>query len=94
MNIFDLFEIAAYGCWSFMTVFFASEIGQRLTDGFADIANKIYKIDWYLLPMEIQRMLPTIMINTQQPTFIECFGSLTCSRDTYKKVSFSQSQSN
>ena len=69
-------------------VSFASEIGQRLSNGFEGIDDKINQIDWYLLPMEIQRILPTIMINTQQPVFVNCFGSLACSRDTLKRVSF------
>lgn len=75
-----------YGFWAFMMVLFASEIGQRFSNTFEKIDDKINEFDWYLLPMEVQRILPIIMINTQRPTFITCFGSSTCSRDTFKKV--------
>lgn len=79
----------AYGFWAFGMVFFASEIIQRFSNAYEEIDNEIGQLDWYLLPMKIQRMLPTIMANTQQPTCIKCFGSSTCSRETFKKVSLS-----
>lgn len=82
----ELFESAVYGCCAFAEVLFTSEIGQIFGDRFEDIDDKINELDWYLLPMKIQRMLPTFMINTQQSTLITCFGSLACSRETLKMV--------
>lgn len=67
-------------------VFFSCEIGQRFSDAYKEIDDKIDEFNWYLMLMKIQRILPIIMINTQQPIFIECFGSSTCSRETFKKV--------
>lgn len=86
IHIIDLIETAICGCWSIAIVLFASEIGQRFNNGFVRIDDKINEFDWYLLPMNIKRMLPTMMINAQQPIYINCFGSLTCSRETFKKV--------
>lgn len=67
-------------------VFFACEIGQRFSNAYEKIDDQTGELNWYMLPMEIQRMLTTIMINTQQPIFVKCFGSTACSRETFKKV--------
>lgn len=69
-------------------VFFACEIGQRFSNAFDNIDDTIGQFDWYLYPVKIKRMLPTLMINTQQPFEIMCFGSKACTRETCKKVSF------
>lgn len=45
------------------------------------------KLDWYLFPSAIRRMLPTLIANVQQPVEIECFGSINCCRDAFKQVS-------
>lgn len=68
-------------------------MGQRLSIAYNEIDNKINQLDWYLLPMEVQRMLPMLMINTQQPYKIVCFGSILCERETFKIVSASQQES-
>lgn len=76
-----------YGFWASIMVFFASEIGDRISNAYEEIDDEMGQLDWYSLPPKIQIFLPTIIINTQQPMFIKCFGSATCSRETFKKVS-------
>lgn len=76
-----------YGFWAIVMVFFACEIGQRFTNAYDEIDSTINQMNWNDLPMEIKRILPIIMINTQQPFEIKCFGSTACSRDTFKRVS-------
>lgn len=46
----------------------------------------INQFDWYLMPADIQRMLPIIVNFAQQPVYIVCFGSAACDRDTFKYV--------
>lgn len=86
INTVELFESTVYGCCAFTEILFTSEIGQIFGDRFEEINIKIDELDWYLLPMKIQRMLPTAMINMQESTLITCFGTLTCSRETMKMV--------
>lgn len=81
-------ESILYGFWAIILVFFSCEIGQRFTDAYEEIDDKIESFDWYLLPMKIQRMLLILMVNTQQVVYIECFGSMACGRDTFKKVKY------
>lgn len=86
INTVELFESTVYGFTAFSIILFISELGQIFGDRFERIDDKINELDWYLLPIRIQRMLPTMMITTQQPNFMKCFGSLTCSRETLKMV--------
>lgn len=72
---------------AFGLLFFICEIGQRYTsacDGVNDVANQF---NWYSFPVKVQQMAPIIILITQQPIAIECFGSVMCLRDTFKKVS-------
>lgn len=62
------------------------ELGQRVTDAFNKIEDEIGQFNWYLFPEEMKQMLRLVMIMTQQPVIIECFGSISCSRETFKKV--------
>lgn len=76
------------GIFALATVFAACELGQRITDAFDEVNFTFVQFDWYLFPTEIKRMLPVIIANAQQPYEMECFGSITCSRDVFKNVRF------
>lgn len=62
------------------------ELGQRITVAFDECNVLIYHCDWYLSPVEIQRILPIIVNFAQQPIVIKCFGSAACDRETFKYV--------
>lgn len=79
-------ESIIYGFWAIFMVFFSCEIGQRFSNAYEEIDYEIAQFDWYLMPIKTQQMLPTLMINAQQAVDIECFGSMACGRDTFKKV--------
>lgn len=66
----------------------SKRVGQRVTDEFEKLNHEINEFDWYLFPPQIQRLLPIIMIWTQQEVEFECFGSILCTRETFKKVSY------
>lgn len=73
--------------YSFALVFIASEFGQLGSTAFIEIDYKIGRFDWYEFHMEIQKILPMITIVTQKPVGLEVFGSFTCDRENFEKVS-------
>lgn len=77
--LFELFDVV----WS---VFIVCELGERACELFGTVDEVMDEIDWYLYPIEIKRILPIIMIVTQKPIYIELFGSITASRETFKRV--------
>lgn len=63
------------------------ELGQRMTDAFEEIDDVIGKFQWYSFPDALKRLMPFMIQFAQQPVDIEFFGSISCSRDTFEKVS-------
>ena len=75
-----------FGFWSFAFMYLFCEFGERVSNGFDELNDAIYQSDWYTLPLHIKRMLPTVILAAQQPIGIRIFGSIRCSRETFKKV--------
>lgn len=73
-------------CYAFGLIFVVCELSQRVTNAFEDLNDVIAEFNWYLFPSKLKKMLPTIMIVAQQPIEFECFGSISCSREAFKKV--------
>ena len=82
-----LLAIIVYASYAFGVVLIICELGQRLTNAFEEICDTIENFDWYLFPLEIQQILPILLVGTQEPVVLECFGSISGTRDTFKKVS-------
>lgn len=81
-----LFNATLNGIVGLIIVFIACDLGQRMNDAFDEINCTLNRFDWYLFPIEIQRMLPMIKANTQKPVSLECFGSIACNREVFRKV--------
>lgn len=77
-----LFEIL----YAFGIVFIVCEISERIINAFTEISNVINQFDSYRFQIKMQRMMPTIVMITQNEIAIEYFGSLSCSRKAFKKV--------
>lgn len=86
MNSLILFEAILYGFHVLVILFVTCELGERFSNTLDGVDDLVGQLNWYLLPIEFQRMIPTIMINTQKPVVLKCFGSISCSRDQFKKV--------
>lgn len=54
---------------------------------FGEVGDGIDDFDWYAFPLEMQKIVPLLMIYAQEPVAIECFGSIACVRDVFKRVS-------
>lgn len=85
-NAAILWRLIFDGVAVFGLVFFACEIGQRLTSAFDEIVYEFSQFDWDLFPLKIKRMLPTLMIGVQRPMVIGCFETFFASREQFKKV--------
>lgn len=74
------------GMFALALVYNSCETGQRIANAFDGIDFTIDLYAWYLFPDDIQRMLPMIIANSQQPITLECFGSIACARQVFKSV--------
>lgn len=72
--------------WSFVVIFCVCEFGHQLTQEFEMFDEKLCQFNWYLLPIELQRMFVIVMANAQQPNVMQGFGNIQCTRDSFKQV--------
>lgn len=76
--------------YAFGLVFMLCELCQRVSNAFTDINDVLEALDWYLLPAEVKQLLPIIIQFSQQPIVFEYFGTFSCDREAFKKVSTSK----
>lgn len=72
--------------YAFGIVFVVCELSERIITAFNEINDLTDQFDWYLFPIGIKKILPSIILNTQKSVTIDYFGSLSCSREGFKKV--------
>lgn len=77
-----------YGFYAFGIVLMICELGQRLTDAFGDVCCAIEGFHWNLFSIEIQKVLPIILIGVQKPVVLRCFGTTHGLRITFSAVFF------
>lgn len=93
INSMVLLESIFHGLWSVSIVFAACELVQRMSNGISETGDLIWQTTWYLVPIDLQRLLPTVLNNAQQPAVVRYIGSVVCSRDQFKKVNIDLYQS-
>lgn len=81
-----LLQAIFYSVCAVNLVFVVCEVGQRFSNAFEELDVLISQTNWYLFPYKVQRMLPMIIVNAQQPIGIKCFGSVFCERGTFQQV--------
>lgn len=73
--------------YAFGVLLVSSELSHQNYQAFDDCHDVIQQFDWYLFPVEIQRLMPMIFNFTQEPVKVMCFGNIPCNRETFKYVS-------
>lgn len=51
------------------------------------IDELVYQSDWAEFPLDVQRMIPIIINNTQMPVIISGFANVEYTRETFDAVS-------
>lgn len=62
--------------------------GYEVTLRFDEINDSIYRCGWTELPLNVQRLLPTMMMISQNPVYIEGYFNDPCTREFLTKVNF------
>lgn len=66
---------------------FVCEIGHQFGRAFNEVDEVFMQINFYLLPLELQRILPMTIMYLQEPPVVRFFGSSSCTRKQFKKAS-------
>ena len=86
LNAMDLCRTLFLTFWSVAFIFFFCEFGERVTYQFEMFNHELDLCNWYLYPIEMQRMLIIVVANAQQSMFVRGYGNLACVRDAFKRV--------
>lgn len=89
LNPFELVIPSMIIVWTFGIISFHCEFGEFVMNQFGKFNDQLCQCNWYLLPIEIQRILVIAMLNTQQPVIIRGIANAMCTREVFKKVQFS-----
>lgn len=87
VNFGALIALIGQTVWCFIFIFIYCELGQRVNEAFDESYDTILQFNLYSFPMEIQRMLPIIILNAQQSVEIRGYGDFSCTRERFKSVS-------
>lgn len=87
-NLAVLLTLMLQISYAFGVLVAACELGQRINVTFDECGQMIDQLQWYLLPADIQRILPIIVNYAQQPVVIKCIGSAALDRETFKWVNW------
>lgn len=61
--------------------------GQHLTSSFETIERTIGDMAWYLMPIEVQKKLPSMLLISQKPVYMKgVFTSIKCSYEFFLNV--------
>lgn len=88
-NVFGWLQLCVLAFWSLAEMFVFCETSERVIGRFDEI--DIYnQCDWYSFPIRVQRIIPIIVISTQQSVVLEAFGTrfgnIPFSRETFERV--------
>lgn len=84
----ELFLPVAAWFWSIIAYFLFCEFGEMVTSAFNSL--DMFDCNWFLFPMDIQRLLPTIILNARQPVVFRGFANVLCKREAFRSVSYPQ----
>lgn len=87
-NFVVLLVLVVQTCYAFGMVGVICELCQRITNKFNEFDDILSQFDWYMYPHQIQKMLLMLIMSTQQEIVFECFGKLSCDRESFKRVSW------
>lgn len=62
------------------------EFGEMVNERCTRYNDRLYECDWYLCPVEVQRMFLTFMGYSQQSVALGTFLNIKCTREMLKKV--------
>lgn len=67
-------------------LFILCYLGKIATDSFSNIPDEVYEVNWYKLPVELQKYFILMIANMQQPQYYHGFDVLVLNLETFTTV--------
>lgn len=68
-------------------IFLLCEPGEKMTTKFVMFGDELDRCNWYLLPINLQRMYIIFISDTQHPMKLSSYAGILCERGSAEKVS-------
>lgn len=72
--------------WTFTPIFLLCAAGEMVTDQFDVFNAELCMCNWYMFPLEVQKMLIIFLAGSQDPVNIHGFADTICALEAYKRV--------
>ncbi|XP_031619487.1 putative odorant receptor 85d [Contarinia nasturtii] len=72
--------------WTFCLLFLNCYRGEEVTGAFEEVADEFYQCEWFSFPNKLQRIIPILTINGQQPVKITAYGGYSCSHERFQTI--------
>ena len=68
--------------WLYLFCYFGNHVTQR----FEDVADIVYQLDWYMLPLDLQSNLPIFIALAQKKVVLRGLGGTQCTFEIFKQI--------
>ena len=72
----------------FIAIFAYCEFGEQVMHQFNLYGETFCSCDWYLFPIEMQRIYSIALVGVQDPVIVQGYANTVCTRDAFKNVCF------
>lgn len=72
--------------WSICWIAFLCEFAELITNRFNMFSDELWQCDWYSFPIDVQRSLIIVILNTNVPTILHGSAGAVCTREAFKMV--------
>lgn len=93
LNPMEMFQPVFLVVWSFVIIFANCEAGEFMTKQFNQFDDELCQCNWYFFPIDLQRKFLVLILTSQQLTFFKGYGSIVCTRNSFKEVTSFPSKS-
>lgn len=81
-----ILSIQVFGAFFFLLV--TCEFGGRITTAHDEIDSVMLQSSWYRFPVEVKKILPTVILIVQKEIALHGIGSVVCSRESFQRVCY------
>lgn len=85
-SIVDIVRLGLCLMYVLVYIGFMCFFGDEVTNGFEVINDSVYQCSWNEFPLELQKLLPTMMIIAQNLVYVHGYMNTKCTREVLQKV--------
>ena len=82
----SIIQIAIVVLGSLFPFFLFCHFGGNITQQFEDVGEAVYQLEWYRLPLDMQKDIRIVIAAAQKPIYMRGYGDTRSTYSVFKKV--------